>query len=100
MKNLFASKTIRILLSLLVVAVAFQALVEPPIQDRDFQDIKVTYASKMIYMDIYFKRPISCKKLMSQMDIQPFDVRSITYFPTCTTFDNGIRITYTENVRA
>jgi hypothetical protein len=100
MKNLLASKTIRILLSLLVLVVAAQALIEPPIQNKDLRDIKVSYSQKMIFMDIYLNRPISCEKLMSQMDIKPFDVKNITYFPTCKTFDDGLRITYTQNVRA
>jgi hypothetical protein len=99
MKKLFASKTLRILLSLLVVVIAVQSFIESPIQNSDFRDIKVSYSSKVIYLDVYLNRPVSCEKLMSQMDIKPLDVRNVTYFPTCKVFDDGLRITYTENYR-
>ena len=98
MKKLLASKTFRILLALFAVVFAAESFIDP-IQKKDLRDIKVSYAPKKIYLDIYLNRPISCEKLMSQADVKPFDVKYTTYFPTCETFDGGLRITFTETYR-
>jgi len=98
MKN-FLIRTLGWFLIFLTIAIAANILIKPAVEVKDIQDVKVTFTTKKIYIDVFFTKSFSCPLMMKLLDIQPFDIKDVTYFPTCEEIDYGVTITYNQNIK-
>ena len=97
MKKIF-NKSFYIFFTVLLTVVTVEWLLTDISDLEKITDVKVMYSGKQVYLDVHLSTPLSCGSVVKLLDIKPFLVKNITYFPTCINVGNGVRIVYNETI--
>jgi len=74
---------------------------EKPILASDIKKIDIEFIDRKIYLKIYTNRPLTCKSIIKEFEIEPISIKEKTYSPVCyEQKGNILNVVYEEVIEA
>lgn len=112
MKKLLGNSMVAILLSLPITVITMNWVITGS-PDKFFlsphslagsvkgiNKVDVEFQNRRIFLNVHLQAPMSCKKVIAELGVNPLVVEERTYVPTCSIMSEElIKITYEEENR-